>query len=105
MAAAANAASSTSTAVALRLQFQQASIPVQMGEPVDLASLTQGAQAEVTQHPTRADVLGLKNTGQTAWSATLRDGTRQSIDPGRNLRLAAGVRIDFGGGHVAEVVA
>jgi len=34
----------------------------------------------------------------------LRDGSSQRIVPERNIRLAEGVTIDFGGGLVAEVM-
>ncbi|MEM7568563.1 MAG: PrsW family intramembrane metalloprotease [Pseudomonadota bacterium] len=63
-----------------------------------------GILGEVTQHPTRPDVLGLKNTGEKAWTATLRDGSTTTIESGRNLRLAPGVKVDFGGLN-ADVIA
>jgi hypothetical protein len=66
--------------------------------------LSEELRAEVTAHPTRPDVLGLKNLGAAPWTATLRDGTQQRIVPERNIRLADGVKIDFGGGLIAEVM-
>ncbi|MGB7242867.1 MAG: PrsW family glutamic-type intramembrane protease [Sulfitobacter sp.] len=79
------------------------------GEAVDFGPLAdQGQQpsdlsAEVTRHPTRADVIGLKNTGARKWTAILRDGKRMELETGRNIRLAAGVQIDFGAGPIATV--
>ena len=58
----------------------------------------------VVQHPTRANVLGLRNAGAAAWTARLRDGSQQVIDRDQNIRLAAGVQIDFGGGLTGRVV-
>ncbi len=89
---------------AIRLMFPSGPVPVVMGAQLDLAHLSADIRAEVTQHPSRADVLGLRNNGAASWSATLRDGSVQQIDAGRNIRLAPGVKIDFGGGVVAEVV-
>ncbi len=79
------------------------------GKPVDFKPLAdQGHQtsdlsAEVTRHPTRADVIGLKNTGARKWTAILRDGKRMELETGRNIRLAAGVQIDFGAGPIATI--
>lgn len=79
------------------------------GEPVDFQPLnaqgleTSGLSAEVTRHPTRSDVIGLKNTGARTWTAILRDGKRMELETGRNIRLAAGVQIDFGAGPIATV--
>jgi hypothetical protein len=79
------------------------------GQPIDFQPLAgqgqdiSGLVAEVTRHPTRADVIGLKNTGTRTWTAILRDGTRMEVETGRNIRLAPGVQIDFGGGPIATV--
>ncbi len=93
-----------SSAGGMVLQFATGGVAVRMGEPLDLSTYAPGVQAEVTQHPTRKEVLGLKNTAAAEWTVTLRDGSRQAVGQGRNIRLAVGVRIDFGGGLVAEVV-
>ncbi len=88
----------------MRLLFEGATIPIAEG-PIDLSDIGNTAvSAEVTRHPTRPDVLGLKNCGQHPWTATLRDGSSQEIGPGRNIRLADGVKIDFGGDVIAEVL-
>lgn len=63
-----------------------------------------GVTGEITRHPTRADVLGLKNTGSTAWQVTLRDGSSSVIEPERNLRLAPGVAIHFADELDAKVI-
>jgi RsiW-degrading membrane proteinase PrsW (M82 family) len=100
----------SSTPAQLRLIFDSATIPVTLGKALDLsrvsalAGLSEELRAEVTAHPTRPDVLGLKNLGAAPWTATLRDGTQQRIVPERNIRLADGVKIDFGGGLIAEVM-
>jgi len=100
----------TPFAAEIRLIFEHATVPIKMGQSLDFASIpsigsrANGVLAEVTQHPTRPDVLGLKNLGPATWTAHLRDGSSQRIVPERNIRLAEGVTIDFGGGLVAEVM-
>jgi RsiW-degrading membrane proteinase PrsW (M82 family) len=89
---------------AMRLPLRSGDVLELAAEP-GLAGRAPGLRAEVTQHPTKPDVLGLKNLGPTSWYATLRDNTVQPVEPQRSLRLAAGVRIDFGGGVVAQIVA
>jgi hypothetical protein len=55
-----------------------------------------GSVAEVSAHPNEPGVFGLKNLSQKVWRATLASGRQVQIDPGRSIRLEAGVRIDFG---------
>lgn len=84
-------------------------LPAFAGKPVDFQPLSgqgidsAGLAAEVSRHPTRSDVIGLKNTGAKTWTAILRDGKRIELESGRNIRLAPGVQIDFGAGPVATV--
>ena len=52
--------------------------------------------AEVTQHPTRPDLWGLKNLTTEKWVITTDDGTVKDVEPGRNVPLAVGTRINFG---------
>jgi serine/threonine protein kinase len=58
--------------------------------------------AEVTSHPADESILGLHNLGLTPWTATAADGEQHEVQPGRNVRLVPGLRIDFGAvtGHV-----
>lgn len=91
----------------LGLAFQGTIFPIEADKVLDLGKhvgIDASILGEVTRHPTRHDVLGLKNLSERPWTAHLRDGTEQTVDFQRNLRLAPGVRIDFGGGLVAEVV-
>jgi hypothetical protein len=55
-----------------------------------------GSVAEVSSHPSEPGVFGLKNLSQKVWRATLASGRQMHIDPGRSVRLEAGLRIDFG---------
>lgn len=83
-------------------------LPLRSGGVLDLGALLgRGGdlRAEVTQHPTKPGVLGLKNLGGAAWQARLRDGTVQPVEAQRSLRLAAGTSIEFGAGLAAQVVA
>jgi eukaryotic-like serine/threonine-protein kinase len=52
--------------------------------------------AEVTVHPVRADMLGLRNLTSTDWQAKLPDGDEQPVPPGRSVRIQAGTVLDFG---------
>jgi hypothetical protein len=95
-------ASAPASVQALRLNIDGLMIPLRAGDVLDLGAEPAlngrgaGIRAEVVRHPTRADVLGLRNITEVPWNATLRDGTTQSIAPDRNIRLAPGVRIEFG---------
>jgi DNA-binding helix-hairpin-helix protein with protein kinase domain len=52
--------------------------------------------AAVTRHPTDPNIWGLKNLTQTKWVSTTPEGAVNDVEPGRNARLAPGVRINFG---------
>ena len=39
---------------------------------------------------------GLQNLATRAWFVTLPDGQETQIEPGRNVRLASGTKINFG---------
>jgi DNA-binding helix-hairpin-helix protein with protein kinase domain len=52
--------------------------------------------AEVTQHPTKPSLWGLKNLTAEKWVITTADGTVKDVEPGRNVPLAVGTRINFG---------
>lgn len=84
-------------------------VPVRAGARLDLGAEPAlggrgaGVRAEMVPHPSRPGVLGLRNSGERTWNAHLRDGRVQTIAPNQNIRLAAGVRIDFGDGLMAAV--
>jgi hypothetical protein len=86
-------------------------IPIRAGALIDLGAEPAlggrgaGAHGEVVPHPSRPGVLGLRNSGERSWTAHLRDGRVQPIERNQNIRMAAGVRIDFGDGLVGAVVA
>jgi RsiW-degrading membrane proteinase PrsW (M82 family) len=86
----------------LKLEVAGTRLSLSPGGTIDFARDTSlgaaatGISGEVTRHPTREDVLGLRNTGTINWTARLRDGTQHVIEPNRNLRLAAGIEVAFG---------
>ena len=49
-----------------------------------------------TAHPTDPSLLGLKNLAQFPWNADMPGGAEKSVEPGKNVRVAKGVKIDFG---------
>ena len=52
--------------------------------------------AAVTQHPQDPSIWGLKNLSGEKWVITTADGAIQDVGPGRSVRLAVGVKVNFG---------
>ncbi len=52
--------------------------------------------AEVNQHPTDPSIWGLRNLSKEKWVITTDDGAILDVEPGRNVRLAVGTKINFG---------
>jgi RsiW-degrading membrane proteinase PrsW (M82 family) len=94
----------------LMLDIEGLQIPLRANSVIDLGNEPAldgrgaGIAGAVVPHPTRENVIGLRNSGSTAWSATLRDGSRQMIEINQNIRLAPGVTIDFGSNLIGTVV-
>jgi RsiW-degrading membrane proteinase PrsW (M82 family) len=96
-------------AQALALDIDGFIVPLRAGsrfepaaEPA-LAGRGAGVVGEIVAHPTRPGVLGLRNSGAGLWTARLRDGGVQTIEPNQNVRLAPGVVIAFDQGLVGAV--
>ncbi|HKU96005.1 MAG TPA: PrsW family glutamic-type intramembrane protease [Vineibacter sp.] len=95
---------------ALALAVAGTNIPLMPGVRVDLAMIPaigergRGLVGEVAAHPRNPGVIGLKNLGSVTWYARLRDGSVQPVEPQRNVRLAGGISIEFGGGIQGVVV-
>jgi RsiW-degrading membrane proteinase PrsW (M82 family) len=94
----------------LALAVGGVNVPLLPGARIDLATIpalgerARGLLGEVSVHPRNPGVIGLKNTGGATWYARLRDGSVQPVEPQRNVRLASGVSIDFGGGIHGAIV-
>ena len=52
--------------------------------------------AEVSTHPTDANIWGLKNCTDEKWVTTMPDGSVKNIEPGRSVRLADKTKVHFG---------
>jgi hypothetical protein len=97
-------------AASLALAVGGVNVPLLPGARIDLGTIPalgergRGLLGEVSVHPRNPGVIGLKNTGVATWYARLRDGSIQPVEPQRNVRLASGVSIDFGGGVHGAVV-
>lgn len=52
--------------------------------------------AVVTSHPSDPAILGMQNVGTQTWSIHTPDGKTATVAPGRTLRIADGIAIDFG---------
>jgi RsiW-degrading membrane proteinase PrsW (M82 family) len=102
-------APAVSEAQTLVLDIDGFIIPLRAGGRVDLAAEPAlggrgaGVVGEIVGHPTRPGVLGLRNSGTGLWTARLRDGGVQTIEPNQNVRLAPGVVIAFSVGLTGSV--
>ena len=98
------------TELPLALEVEGLMIPLRGGGTIDLGAEPAlggrgtGILGAIVPHPTRANVLGLRNGGGTAWTARLRDGSQQVIERDQNIRLAPGVQIEFGNTLSGRVV-
>jgi serine/threonine protein kinase len=54
------------------------------------------AVAAVNQHPRDPGIWGLKNLTKERWTVTTPDGKIEVVDPGRNVTLRTGTKINFG---------
>lgn len=52
--------------------------------------------AEVSAHPSRPGVWGLRNESDLVWEVIAADGQRRPVEPGRSVGLVVGATIDFG---------
>jgi hypothetical protein len=52
--------------------------------------------ASVEAHPTRPDILGLRNRTGEPWRVQVRDGSVVAVPPGSTVRLLDGTQISFG---------
>ncbi len=97
-------------AEALALDVEGMQIPLRAAGSFDLSTEPAlggrgaGVTGTIVPHPTRANVLGLRNSGTVPWTARLRDGSQQQIDREQNIRLAPGITISFGNGLFGSVV-
>jgi len=89
------------TAIVLRVRHRH--IPLTMGTRITkqeipglLPASNDDTVAEVNQNPQDPAVLGLKNLSRQDWTAILPNGQLRRLSPGKTLRLAGGVEIDFG---------
>jgi eukaryotic-like serine/threonine-protein kinase len=55
-----------------------------------------GQGAILEPHPSRPELIGLRNFTGRAWSARLPDGSAHQVESGRAIRIIAGTRFDFG---------
>jgi hypothetical protein len=75
---------------------------LEAGRSIDFASLFSaqgvppGTTGEISHHPQNPEILGLQNTGTTAWTALTADGATATVPPGKNLRITAGTKLVFG---------
>jgi DNA-binding helix-hairpin-helix protein with protein kinase domain len=66
------------------------------GRTISADALGGACRASVDAHPTRPELLGLCNRGQTQWQATPPNGQSQTINAGQTVRLLPGLQIQFG---------
>jgi predicted RNA-binding Zn-ribbon protein involved in translation (DUF1610 family) len=51
---------------------------------------------EVNQHPQNPSIWGLRNLTDEKWVITTAEGDIKDVEPGRNVRLAVGTKVNFG---------
>lgn len=62
----------------------------------DALGLGAGPGASVEPHPTRPELVGLRNLSDATWRATQADGRRHVVEPSRAVRVEPGMQFDFG---------
>jgi len=66
--------------------------PHHLGETNDFSQ----PSAELTAHPTKPNVWGLKNLSKQAWSYSVGDGVTHTVEPGQSAPIKDGLKIQFG---------
>ena len=51
---------------------------------------------EVSKHPSKPNVWGLKNLTDKKWTGTFKDGKLVDVMPGKRIKLEPGLKINFG---------
>lgn len=51
---------------------------------------------EISVHPSDPRILGIKNVTTKKWLATKPDNSLIEVEPGRNIKISDGLKIDFG---------
>lgn len=78
------------------LRIGRRMLSLSAGRTLSADTLASACSASVDAHPTRPDVLGLCNRGQTQWQATPPGGQCHMIGAGQTVRLIPGLEIKFG---------
>jgi hypothetical protein len=52
--------------------------------------------AEVKKHPKDPTLWGLKNLSDKKWVITTSDGKMSDVEPGKNVTISNGIKINFG---------
>lgn len=75
------------------------------GEQVNYTKDAAAVVAKVEAHPTRANLIGLRNMTNAPWRASLPEGTSHLVPSGQAVRIAPGTTIEFGTavGNITEV--
>lgn len=66
-------------------------------ERLGVGDSVRGGAGRVEVHPTRPELIGLRNCSQAVWKAGVPKGATHDVLPGKTVRLMPGIRIDFGG--------
>ncbi|MGQ0660775.1 protein kinase domain-containing protein [Sphingosinicella sp.] len=75
-------------------------------ERLGVGDMIGGGKGRVEVHPTRAELVGLRNLTQGPWQVQVPGaGSTHEVPPGKTVRLMDGVRIDFGGDSGVVTVA
>lgn len=83
----------------LLLRIGRRAFTLTPGRTLDQAAIGGGSGegALLESHPSRADILGLRNLSGRPWQVRLPDGSSHVVDGGRAVRAVPGMQLDFGG--------
>ncbi|MGE0178941.1 MAG: hypothetical protein AB7O91_03860 [Sphingomonas sp.] len=65
-------------------------------ERLAVGDQVRGGAGRVEVHPTRPELIGLRNYSQVNWTAGIPKAASHEVPPGKTVRLMPGIRIDFG---------
>lgn len=78
------------------LRIGRRMMSLSLGRRLSKDALGAGAEGAVEAHPTRPELVGLRNLGAGAWQARLPGGQQHEVGAGQTVRLMPGLVIDFG---------
>ena len=70
----------------------------------DLSDDISTVVGEISTHPTKPGVLGLKNNDILPWEIVLKDGSFKMLEPGKNISIGTIAEIKFKRDCLAKII-